>query len=236
MELLFDPQVWLSFLTLAVLEIVLGIDNIIFLSILVDRLPSARRASARFVGLSFAMLTRIALLLSVVWLARSRRPLFAVLGHDISGRNLILFGGGVFLVVNSILEIREMKSGRTGERRAGRLDGFWMIILQISVIDIVFSLDSVFTAVGLAKQISVMVAAILASGAAMMMVASAVGAFIARYPTIKVLALVFLALVGGELMAQSLEWEIPQGYLYVAMAFSAIVEWINLWLGRRPKA
>jgi predicted tellurium resistance membrane protein TerC len=236
MELLSDPQVWLSFLTLAVLEIVLGIDNIIFLSILVDRLPRGRRRSGRFLGLGFAMLTRIALLYSITWLATLRATLFTVLGNEISGRDLILFGGGLFLMVKSPLEIRDMLSGREANRKPGALNSFWLIILQIGIIDIVFSLDSVFTAVGLSKHIEVMIAAIVASVLVMMMVSSAVGGFIERYPTIKVLALASLVLVGAALIAQSLDFEIPNGYLYFAMAFSAAVEWINIRLRRRSKA
>jgi len=236
MELLSDPQVWLSFLTLAVLEIVLGIDNIIFLSVLVDRLPRGRRRSGRFLGLGFAMLTRIALLYSITWLATLRATLFTVLGNEISGRDLILFGGGLFLMVKSPLEIRDMPSGRESNRKPGALNSFWLIILQIGIIDIVFSLDSVFTAVGLSKHIEVMIAAIVASVLVMMMVSSAVGSFIERYPTIKVLALASLVLVGAALIAQSLDFEIPNGYLYFAMAFSAAVEWINIRLRRRSKA
>jgi predicted tellurium resistance membrane protein TerC len=236
MDLLSDPQVWLSFLTLAVLEIVLGIDNIIFLAILVDRLPSGRRRSARFLGLTFAMLTRIALLYSITWLATLRATLFTVLGNEISGRDLILFGGGLFLIVKSPMEIRSMFSRNQASRRVGMLNGFWMIILQIGVIDIVFSLDSVFTAVGLSKHIEVMIAAIVASVVVMMVVSSAVSGFIERHPTIKILALASLVLVGGALIAQSLDLEIPNGYLYFAMAFSAAVEWINIRLRRRINA
>jgi predicted tellurium resistance membrane protein TerC len=236
MDLLSDPQVWLSFLTLAVLEIVLGIDNIIFLAILVDRLPSGRRRSARFLGLTFAMLTRIALLYSITWLATLRATLFTVLGNEISGRDLILFGGGLFLIVKSPMEIRSMFSRNQVSRRVGMLSGFWMIILQIGVIDIVFSLDSVFTAVGLSKHIEVMIAAIVASVVVMMVVSSTVSGFIERHPTIKVLALASLVLVGGALIAQSLDLEIPNGYLYFAMAFSAAVEWINIRLRRRVNA
>jgi predicted tellurium resistance membrane protein TerC len=236
MELLSDPQVWLSFLTLAVLEIVLGIDNIIFLAILVDRLPKGRRRSARFLGLGFAMLTRIALLYSITWLATLRATLFTVLGNEISGRDLILFAGGLFLMVKSPLEIRDMLSGKEANRKPGALNSFWLIILQIGVIDIVFSLDSVFTAVGLSKHIEVMIAAIVASVLVMMMVSSAVSGFIERYPTIKVLALASLVLVGAALIAESLDFEIPNGYLYFAMAFSAAVEWINIRLRQRGKA
>lgn len=233
MTLFSDPQAWLSFLTLLVLEIVLGIDNIIFLSILVDRLPSRRRRSARFLGLAFAMLTRIALLYSITWLATLRATLFTVLGNEISGRDLILFGGGLFLIVKSPMEIRDMLTGKAANRKPGVLNNFWLIIVQIGVIDIVFSLDSVFTAVGLSKHIEVMIAAIVASVAVMMMVSSAISRFIEKYPTIKVLALASLVLVGAALIAESLDLEIPNGYLYFAMAFSAAVEWVNIRIRRR---
>jgi predicted tellurium resistance membrane protein TerC len=227
MQWLIDPQVWLSFLTLAVLEIVLGIDNVIFLSMLVDRLPERRRSSARVLGLSFAMLTRIALLFSITWLATLRAPLVTVLGNELTGRELILFTGGVFLVVKSVGDIRGMLTGKVHVRQPGLMNSFWLIILQIGIIDIVFSLDSVFTAVGLAQHIEVMVAAIVLSVLVMMVVASAVSAFIARFPTIKVLSLAFLVLVGLSLMAEALELDIPKGYLYFALAFSAAVEWIH---------
>jgi predicted tellurium resistance membrane protein TerC len=232
-ELLLDPQTWLSFSTLAVLEIVLGIDNIIFLSILIDRLPRVQRRSARIVGLGFAMLTRIALLFSVIWLANLREPLFALLGKPISVRNIILFAGGAFLVVKSAMEIRDMLRGKKAGRDAGVMHSFWFIILQIGIIDIVFSVDSVFTAIGLANRVEVMIAAIVVSVLMMMVVSSAVSRFIERHPTIKGLALAFLVLVGGSLIAQSLDMEIPRGYLYFAMACSAAVLWVNVRLRRR---
>ena len=233
MELLYDPQTWVSFLTLSLLEIVLGIDNVIFLSILVERLPMAQRGSARVLGLGFAMLTRIALLFSITWLATLRDPLFRALGTDISGRDLILFAGGLFLLVKTVMELRDMLEGKVSIRKPGMMNGYAMIILQIGIIDIVFSLDSVFTAVGLAKHIEVMVAAIVVSVLVMMLVSSAISRFIDRYPTIKVLALAFLILVGAALIAESLELDIPKGYLYFAMAFSAAVEWINIRMRRR---
>ena len=235
MQLLYDPQAWLSFLTLAVLEIVLGIDNIIFLSILVERLPKVQRGRARILGLGFAMLTRIGLLFSITWVATLRKPIFTVLGTGVSGRNLILFGGGILLLVQSVLEIREMLEGKVRVRKPGMMNKFLMIILQIGILDIVFSLDSVFTAVGLSKHIEVMIAAIVVSVLVMMMVSSALSRFIDRYPTIKLLALAFLVLVGAALIAESLELDIPQGYLYFAMAFSAAVEWMNIRLRRRTK-
>ena len=235
MGLLYDPQTWVSFLTLTVLEIVLGIDNILFLSILVNRLPQAQRRSGRLLGLGFAMLTRIALLFSIVWLATLQNTLFRALGTDVSARDLVLFAGGAFLVVSSILEIRDMWRGKAERRKRGRMNSLWMIIIQIGLIDIVFSLDTVFTAIGLAQHIEVMIAAIVVSVSIMMVVSGAVSAFIERYPTIKVVALAFLVLVGAALIAESLEREIPQGYLYFAMAFSAAVEWINIRLRRRMK-
>jgi predicted tellurium resistance membrane protein TerC len=233
MQLLHDPQTWVSFLTLALLEIVLGIDNIIFLSILVERLPKRERGRARILGLAFAMLTRIGLLFSITWVATLRKPLFAMLGTGVSGRSLILFAGGLFLVVQSVMEIREMLEGKVRIRKPGMVNSLLMIILQIGIIDIVFSLDSVFTAVGLSKHIEVMIAAIVASVVVMMVVSSAVSGFIERFPTIKVLALASLVLVGAALIAQSLDLEIPNGYLYFAMAFAAAVEWVNIRLRRR---
>ena len=228
--LLYDPQAWLSFATLAVLEIVLGIDNIIFLSLLVDRLPVGQRKRARFLGLGFAMLTRIGLLFSITWLATLRSPLFSIGAIEISGRDLILIGGGLFLVVKSSLEIRTMLAGGEAERKPGLLNSFWLIILQIGIIDIVFSLDTVFTAVGLANHIEIMVAAIVAAVLVMMVISSTVGAFIERHPSVKVLALAFLVLVGVALIAEAVDWEIPKGYFYFAMAFAAVVEWINIRL------
>jgi predicted tellurium resistance membrane protein TerC len=234
-DLLADPQVWVSFLTLVMLEIVLGIDNIIILSVLVERLPKPQRGSARILGLGFAMLTRIALLFSITWLATLRDPLFRALGTEVSGRDLILFAGGLLLIAKAIMELRDMLKGKVRTRKPGGLNGFLMIVIQIGIIDIVFSLDSVFTAVGLAKHIEVMVAAIVISVLVMMVVSSTISRFIERYPTIKVLALAFLVLVGAALIAESLELDIPQGYLYFAMAFAAAVEWINIRLRRRIK-
>jgi predicted tellurium resistance membrane protein TerC len=235
MELLADTQTWVSFLTLVMLEIVLGIDNIIFLSVLVERLPRMQRGSARILGLGFAMFTRIALLFSITWLATLRDPLFRAVGTDVSGRDLILFAGGLFLIVKTVMELRDMLKGKVRTRKTGVMNSFLIIIIQIGIIDIVFSLDSVFTAVGLAKHIEVMVAAIVISVLVMMVVSEAVSRFIDRYPTIKVLALAFLVLVGAALIADSLEVDIPQGYLYFAMAFSVAVEWINIRLRRRIK-
>ena len=232
-ELLLDPQAWLSFLTLTVLEVVLGIDNIIFLAILVDRLPQGRRRSARYLGLGFAAITRIALLLSVVWLTRLRTPLFTWLGEDISIRDLALAAGGILLVVQSVKEIRDMLRHRTGRRETASVRGYWLIIAQVGIVDIVFSFDTVFTAVGLSNYVEVMVAAILVSVGVMIAVSEGIGVFIKRHPTIKTLALAFLVLVGIALLAESVHIEIPQAYLYFAMAFSGIVEWINIRLRRQ---
>jgi predicted tellurium resistance membrane protein TerC len=233
--LLSDPQAWLSFLTLCVLEIVLGIDNVIFPSLLVDRLPQGQRRRARILGLGFAMLTRIALLYSITWLATLRDPLFSVFGSEVTGRELILLAGGIFLVVKSIKEIRSTLGAKVHSHEPGLMNRFWLIIVQIGIVDIVFSLDSVFTAIGLARQIEVMVAAIVVSVLVMMAVSSWVNRFIDRFPTIKMLALTFLVLVGASLIAESLELHIPKGYLYFAMVFSAAVEWINLRLRARSK-
>ena len=233
MELLLDPQAWLSFLTLAGLEIVLGIDNILLLSILVERLPQRRRASARFLGSGFAMLTRIALLLSVVWIANLRRPLITLSGFEISVRDLVLFAGGALLALQSVEEIVGLLRGRGARRTAGTARGFWLVIVQIGILDIVFSLDSVFTAIGLARRVEVMIAAIVVSVFAMIAISTAVSRFVERYPTLKALALIFLVLVGLSLIAEAAHIEIPQGYLYFAIGFAAVVESVNIRLRRR---
>jgi predicted tellurium resistance membrane protein TerC len=232
--LLSDPDTWLSFVTLSLLEIVLGFDNIIFISILVGRLPAARQGAARVTGLALAMLTRIALLFSIVWLTRLTRPLFHVGEQGVSGRDLILLGGGLFLLAKSVLEIHHTLEGAARQtQRAQRVyASFSMIVLQIGAIDVVFSLDSVFTAVGLAKELGVMVAAIIASIVVMMWVSRSISAFIERYPTIKMLALAFLILIGVALIAEGVHFEIPKGYLYFAMAFSVGVELVNIRLRR----
>jgi len=234
MEMLSDPHAWIAFLTLSALEIVLGIDNIIFISILVSRLPPERRETARITGLALAMVTRIALLFSIVWLTRLTRPLVTVpmLGTEFSGRDIILLLGGLFLLGKSVVEIHETLEGAADERRARVFANFLLIVVQIAVIDIVFSLDSVFTAVGLARpdQLPIMVAAIVLAILVMMWVSGAVSAFIERHPTIKILALAFLILVGVVLVAESFEFEVPKGYLYFAMAFSVGVELVNIRL------
>jgi predicted tellurium resistance membrane protein TerC len=232
MELLSDPAAWVALLTLSALEIVLGIDNIIFISILVSRLPPERREVARITGLAFAMLTRIALLFSIVWLTRLTTPWFYLGDHSVSGRDLILFVGGAFLLVKSVLEIHNTLEGAADERKAHVFASFALIVIQIAIIDIVFSLDSVFTAVGLARpdQLPIMVAAIVIAILVMMWVSGSIGAFIDRHPTIKILALAFLILVGFALVAESWHFDIPKGYLYFAMAFSVGVEIVNIKL------
>jgi predicted tellurium resistance membrane protein TerC len=218
-------------LALSLLEIVLGIDNIIFISILVERLPPARRAAARISGLAVAMLTRIALLFSVVWLTRLTRPWLQIAGREFSGRDLVLLAGGLFLLGKSVLEIHAALEGSPAEAHRRRLRvGFAAVVAQIAIIDIVFSLDSVFTAVGLVRELPVMVAAIVVAILVMMWVSRSIGAFIARHPTIKVLALSFLLLIGVALVGEGLHFEIPKGYLYFAMAFAFGVELINMRL------
>ena len=232
--LLTDPSAWLALVTLSALEIVLGVDNIIFLSILVGRLPEAQRERARIVGLSLAMLTRIALLFSIVWLTRLVKPWFTVLGEEISGRDLILIAGGLFLIAKSVTEVHGTLEGAAGSRQVRMFSSFVAIVAQIAVIDIVFSLDSVFTAVGLAKpdQVPIMVAAIVIAILVMMLVSRSISVFVEEHPTIKVLALAFLVLVGVALVADGLGTHIPKGYLYFAMAFSVVVEMVNLRLRR----
>jgi predicted tellurium resistance membrane protein TerC len=238
-ELLTDPSAWLSLVTLSVLEIVLGIDNIIFLSILVSRLPRGQRAKARVVGLALAMLTRIALLFAITWLITLTAPLFRAFGQGVSGRDLILFAGGAFLLWKSVMEIHDSLEGPPDEeqtRSVKVMNGFVPVVLQIAVIDIVFSLDSVFTAVGLAQHVEIMVAAIVIAVGVMMFVAKSINEFIDRHPTIKILALAFLILVGIALVADSLEFHIPKGYLYFAMAFAFAVEMINIRMRRNVVA
>ncbi|MEJ0084792.1 MAG: TerC family protein [Pseudomonadota bacterium] len=231
-ELLSDPHAWIAFITLSALEIVLGIDNIIFISILVSRLPPERRESARIVGLALAMITRIALLFSIVWLTRLTKPWFSILTQEFSGRDIILLLGGLFLLAKSVTEIHGTLEGAEGERHTKVFANFFAIVVQIAIIDIVFSLDSVFTAVGLAKpeQLPIMVAAIVLAIGVMMWVSGSIGAFIDRHPTIKILALAFLILVGVVLVADSFHFDVPKGYLYFAMAFSVGVEMVNIRL------
>lgn len=230
-----DPQVWIALVTLSTLEIVLGVDNLVFISIAVSKLPHARRGKARRFGIALACISRIALLISLAYLARMQADLFTVFGMGISIRDLVLILGGVFLVVKGTMEIRDLLVGEDEAEDIGTkpLASFGMVIAQIAVIDIVFSLDSVITAVGMVSQIPVMVAAILIAVALMLWAANPLGEFIDRNPTIKMLALAFIVLVGVVLIADGFAIHIPRGYIYVAMAFSAAVESLNLWARRR---
>lgn len=238
MEWLADPNAWIALATLTALEIVLGIDNIIFISILVGRLPEKQRNAARRLGLLLAMGTRIALLISLAWIMRLTNPLFAVLGQEISGRDIILIVGGLFLLWKSVHEIHNSLESAEQEHSAAaaKMASFGAVLIQIAVIDIVFSLDSVITAVGLADQVSVMVTAILLSVAVMMLAAKPIGEFVDRNPTIKMLALSFLVVVGVTLMAEGFDTHVPKGYIYFAMAFSVAVEMINIRLRKKMTA
>ena len=236
MELLLDPAVWMAFLTLTALEIVLGIDNIIFIAILVNRLPEHLREKARFFGLSLAMITRILLLLSLAWIMRLTEPLFTALGQEISGRDVILLGGGLFLLWKSTMEIHESLEGADGEEREAKgAPTFFATLIQIALIDIVFSFDSVITAVGLVNQIPVMVAAIVTAVGVMMFAAGPISDFVDRHPSIKMLALSFLVVIGVVLIAEGLDVHVPKGYIYFAMAFSVIVEMLNIRMRRGKK-
>ena len=234
-EFLSDPAVWISFLTLSLLEIVLGVDNVIFLSILVSRLPREMQARARTLGLAFAMVTRIGLLFSITWMIRLTSPLFTIFTEEISGRDLILFAGGLFLMVKSVSEIHNSLEGPEGHESPkvkvhAKVLG---VIVQIGIVDIIFSLDSVLTAIGLANHLSIMVAAIVLAVIVMMFLAGPIHEFIERHPTIKILALSFLILVGIALVGESFDMKVPKGYLYFAMAFSVCVEMVNIRLRRK---
>jgi len=229
-----DPATWVAFVSLGLLEIVLGVDNVIFLSILVGRLPEVRRRQGRILGLTLAALTRVALLFGVVWLTRLTRPWLQMLGRPIAARDLILAGGGLFLLLKSVLEIHHTVEGATQTPPQRTASGLLAIVLQIALIDIVFSLDSVFTAVGLARpdQVPIMVAAILASIAVMMWLSGPIAEFVNAHPTMKILALAFLILVGVALVGEGMGLHIPKGYLYFAMAFSVLVEMVNIRVRR----
>ena len=236
MELLTDPQAWLAFATLTALELVLGIDNVIFISILVDKLDARRREFARRLGLFLAMFMRIALLAMLSWLVGLTAPLFAVLGHEISGRDLILIAGGLFLLYKSTVEIHQLLEGEEGATSAAVRATFAAVIGQIVIIDLVFSLDSIITAVGMVSELEVMIAAVIASVLLMMAFAGAIGRFIAGRRTIKMLALAFLFMIGLVLIADGFEHHVPKGYVYFAMAFSMLVEMLNTRLRRKRDA
>jgi predicted tellurium resistance membrane protein TerC len=228
MEWITSPEAWIALTTLTLLEIVLGVDNIIFISILVGRLPAAQRQRARLLGLGFAMGTRILLLLLLTWIMRLQTTLFSVLDVDISGRDLILIGGGLFLLAKATLEIHHSLEGPETQGHETKYASFVSVIVQIGLIDIVFSLDSVITAVGLADDVMVMIIAIIIAVGVMMFAAGAIGKFVDDHPTIKMLALSFLVLIGVALIAEGIDVHIPKGYIYFAMAFSVIVEMLNI--------
>lgn len=233
MEALFTTDNLIALATLTALEVVLGVDNVIFISILAGKLPANQQARARRVGLMAAMVMRILLLFSLAWIVRLTEPLFSVLGRGISGRDLILLGGGLFLLAKATIEIHDKLEGVEGERSAKVAPSFGAVIVQIMLLDIVFSLDSVITAVGMADSIAVMVVAVIIAVGIMMLSAGSVSEFVQRHPTVKVLALSFLMLIGLSLVGEGLGHHIPKGYIYFAMGFSVFVEMINLRL-RRP--
>ena len=228
LELLSDPHAWMALITLTALELVLGIDNIIFISILVDKLPQERREFARKLGLFIAMFMRIGLLMVLAWIVGLVEPLFTILGKDISGRDLILISGGLFLIWKSTSEIHQSLEGEEGHTSNVVKATFTAVILQIMVIDMVFSLDSIITAVGMVDHIEVMVAAVILSVGMMMLFAGPIGRFVSNHPTIKILALAFLVAIGLVLIADGFGHHVPKGYIYTAMAFALIVELINI--------
>jgi predicted tellurium resistance membrane protein TerC len=235
MELLTDPQAWIAFFTLTALELVLGIDNIVFISILVDKLPPERREFARRLGLFMAMFMRLGLLVVLSWIVGLVAPLFTLplLQQEISGRDLILIGGGLFLIWKSTGEIHQSLEGEEGHASATVKATLGSVILQIMIVDMVFSLDSIITAVGMVDELAVMVAAVIASVGLMMLFSGVIGRFVSQHPTVKMLALSFLVVVGVVLIAEGFEHHVPKGYVYFAMAFSVAVEMLNIRLRRR---
>ena len=234
MEWLTNPQAWIALVTLTALEIVLGVDNIIFITILVGRLPHNKRNKARILGLGLAMITRIMLLLSITWVMKLTRPLGSVFTQAISGRDIILILGGLFLIWKSTREIHNSLEGEETGIEARLAGSFIGILIQIALIDIIFSLDSVITAVGLVNDVSVMILAIVAAVIVMMFSSGAIGDFVDKHPTIKMLALSFLVMIGVTLIAEGFEFHIPRGYIYFAMAYSVVVEMLNLKVRKRP--
>jgi predicted tellurium resistance membrane protein TerC len=231
-----EPGTLIAFATLTFLEIVLGVDNIIFISILSGKLPSEQQARARRVGLLGAMVTRVLLLFSLAWIIKLTTPLFTALEHPVTGRDLILIGGGLFLIAKSTFEIHERLEGEEGHGSGRVAASFASVIMQIMLLDIVFSLDSVITAVGMVDQVWVMIAAVILSVAIMMLAAEPISTFVHKHPTVKMLALSFLLLIGMSLLLEGFGQHIPKGYIYFAMGFSVFVEMINLRLRARAKA
>lgn len=235
-EWIADPEAWISLATLAALEIVLGVDNIIFINILVGRLPERQRQSGRILGLALAMLTRILFLMSLAWIMKLTAPLFTVFHQEISGRDLILLIGGLFLIIKSSGEIKEAINHQEHHNSESKNKvSYFGVLIQIAVLDIVFSLDSVITAVGMASHLPVMILAIIIAVGVMMFAAKPIGDFVDTHPTLKILALAFLVLVGISLIAESLDIHIPKGYIYFAMGFSVVVEMINIRMRRLMK-
>ncbi|MFN8139887.1 MAG: TerC family protein [Fimbriimonadales bacterium] len=235
MEWIADPNIWIGFLTLFLLEVVLGIDNIIFISILSGKLPKSQQAKARSTGLLIAVVTRILLLLSITWMARLTTPLFAIARQEFSGRDLILLGGGIFLLAKSVTEIHAKLEGEEEGHAQPTKTTFGGVIVQILLLDVVFSLDSVITAVGMSDVLGVMIAAVIAAVAVMLFFAGPLSDFVERHPTIQMLALSFLVLIGANLVADGFGYHIPKGYTYFAMAFSVGVELLNLRLRKRTE-
>jgi predicted tellurium resistance membrane protein TerC len=235
MDWLTDPQAWVALATLTVLEIVLGIDNVIFISILAGKLPAKDQSKARNIGLAGAMVMRILLLLSLAWIVKLTAPLFTVFGAEISGRDLILLLGGLFLMAKATHEIHDKLEGEEGTTVKKVAPSLASVITQIMLLDIVFSLDSVITAVGMAKDLGVMITAVVISVAIMLIAAAPISRFVDRHPTVKMLALSFLLLIGTALIAEGLEFHIPKGYIYFAMAFSVFVEVLNIQFRRKAK-
>jgi len=233
MEWLFDPQLWVALLTLTVLEVVLGIDNVVFIAILVDKLPLQQRRPARLIGLALAMLMRIALLFSLSWMLRLTAPLLTVWQHAVTGRDLILLLGGLFLIAKSTYEIHQKLEGEEGHASTRVKASFAGVLVQIILLDIVFSLDSVITAVGMTNRLGLMITAVMIAVLFMMVFSGALSAFVNRHPTVKMLALSFLLLIGMMLMMEGLHQHIPKGYIYFAMAFSVFVEMLNLRVRQR---
>ena len=235
MEFLSDPNVWIAFATLTLLELVLGIDNIIFISILAGKLPPEQQSRARFIGLALALIMRVILLFSLSWVMGLTAPLFDVFGNEISGRDLILILGGLFLIGKSTHEIHGSLEGEEGHAVKKVYASFGAVIVQIGLLDMVFSLDSVITAIGMVDQISIMVAAVVISIVAMMLFANPIGSFVQKHPTVKMLALAFLLLIGFTLVVEGIEMHIPKGYIYFAMFFSIFVEFLNMKIRGRAK-
>ena len=236
MEWLNDPHAWIGLLTLTVLELVLGIDNIVFISILSGKLHVHQQKKARFIGLSLAMLMRILLLLCITWVMGLTRPLFAIAGFEFTGRAIILVAGGLFLLVKSTHEIHDDIEGEDEHRQARAMGSLFAVLVQISLLDIVFSLDSVITAVGMVDEIAIMIIAVILAVIVMMVFAGPVSGFVGRHPTVKMLALSFLLLIGVNLIAEGVGFHIPRGYTYFAMAFSLFVEMLNLKIRSRKRA